>query len=144
MKIYIAGRFDDKQRLKQSALYLESIGHTVVSSWLDENVKPEAIPTESFMRGIAIVDALEVNKADCFILDTQYGVGERGGRENEFGAIMLDPYVLKVVVGPLRTVFHRLFDVHFNTWEQLMDNFPGVADNTQECLEKCNFGKESK
>ena len=144
MKIYIAGRFDDKLRLRLHGTQLTSFGHTIVSSWLNESVKPLDIPTEAFLRGIAVTDVVEVKTAECFILDTAYSVGERGGRENEFGLIMDKPFVLKIVVGPRRTCFHRLADLHFETWDELLRWFPTVADNTKECLEQVNFGKEGK
>ena len=144
MKIYIAGRFDDKPRLRTNSLKLAAFGHTVVSSWLNENVKPDSIPSESFLHTVAITDCIEVKTADCFILDTLYSVGERGGRENEFGLVMNNPFVLKIVVGPMRTCFHRLADLHFDTWLELIEWFPVLLDNTKECLEKVDFGKEKK
>jgi len=145
VKIYIAGRFDDRDEIRQVRSVLEAVGHVVLSSWLDEVPRPAEIPQETHLRTVAVTDIAEVLQAEAFILYTKYSVGERGGRENEFGLIMYKPHVLKVVVGPLRTVFHRMCDKSFNTFEEFLKWFPSSGGSSiKECLEKANYGKEKK
>jgi hypothetical protein len=141
MKIYIAGRFDDRNRLRDHKAELERRGHQVIASWLHEGVRPELIAPEQFLHGIAITDTVEVRLSDCFILDTLYPVGERGGRENEFGLVMDNLYVLKIIVGPYRTAFHRLANMNFRDWDGLLAWFPANnKDSVEACLASTGYG----
>lgn len=144
MEIYLAGRFDDLEELRGVRGMIQDRGHTVTASWLDEEPKPDATPLESFLRSIAVADIGDVRASNCFVLYTKFPVGERGGRENEFGLVMDKPYVIKVIVGPCRTAFHRLADLRFDDWNGFFAWLPGVKGNMEACLEAANYGKAEK
>lgn len=119
MKIYIASRFECLNRLRPLRDELRKLGHEIVSTWLDEVPKPDFLSSKEFSTKLAIKDLVEVRSADCIIVDT-IEVTNRGGRENEFGFALNDWMKLWIVVGPIRTIFHRLADHHFESWDALL------------------------
>lgn len=140
MKIYIAARFDDLERLKPLCDVFRTFGHVVISGWLHETERPDHLNSEEFLTKIGIKDISEVMMSDCFILDTTYSVGERGGRENEYGIALSAIDKLLIIVGPYRTVFHRLADHHFSSWDELLTffstNFNEGAITSQGMIKK--------
>jgi hypothetical protein len=81
---------------------------------------------ETFYRKLALKDLAEIKSADLLICDT-LDVTPRGGREVEFG-LALGAFQSKLiwVVGPLRNVFHRLADEHFETWDEVLNRLGGT------------------
>jgi len=50
MRIYTAATFTEQQRIRQHKEQLIQLGHTVVSSWLEEQVHPDGMSEEIFER----------------------------------------------------------------------------------------------
>jgi hypothetical protein len=131
VKIYTASFFDTRERIRPFADQLWKRGHNVVSSWLNETSRPEAMSTKEFWRKLAIKDLAEIRAADLLILDT-IDVTPRGGREVEFGfamAFFQDKLIFRV--GPVRNVFHELVDREYDTWEALMADIPDVTKKSE-------------
>lgn len=117
MKIYIAGFFDTRIRLRKEAERLWHLGHEVISTWLNEVAKSEDMPKDVFEKKLAMKDLAEVHSTDLVIIDT-LDVTPRGGREVEFGyALGRHQQKLVYVVGPVRNIFHRLADMQFENWD---------------------------
>jgi hypothetical protein len=104
MRVYIAGRFEDRPRLRTVRIRLQAAGHEVVSSWLDESDDALAERPDDTATGIARRDLHEIAQADLLAVDTFYPA-DRGGREVELG-YALGIGVSAIVVGPARNVFH--------------------------------------
>ena len=121
MKIYIAGFFDTRERLRPVRDKMWQMGHQVLSHWLDEVSKPEGMEEEVWWRKLALRDLVDVYASDLLIVDT-LDVTPRGGREVEFGFALSRFQDQQVwVVGPYRNVFHRLADLKFDTWEECLE-----------------------
>jgi len=129
MKVYLAARFETRATLRPVRDALWKMGHEVVSTWIDETVKPAGMDQSIFWKKLAIKDLAEIKSADLLVLDTHVG-SERGGKEVEFG-FALGGFQSKQVfiVGPIRNVFHELCDRRFETWWQFLSyiefEFPG-------------------
>ena len=120
MKIYLAGQFESQKRIRKEAHKVWALGHDVVSSWLNEVIKPANMPHREFMKKLAMKDIAEVNAADLLIQDT-IKMSIRGGAATEFGLALHSFQNKQVwVVGPLRSVFHYLCDRHFNNWKECL------------------------
>ena len=50
MRIYTAATFTEQRRIRQHKEQLIQLGHTVVSSWLEEQVHPEVCPKKYLKR----------------------------------------------------------------------------------------------
>lgn len=123
-RIYIAGTFEDRYRLRFERARLEARGHTVVSTWLDEEGGNYEDLTSEQAQDLANRDLAEIRDSNLFLLDT-LGVNERGGREVELGYARL---ICKVfIIGPRRNLFHHLFlaypdwSAYFRTTDQGRD-----------------------
>ena len=106
MRIYLAGRFEDRFRLRAYRDRLVMAGHVVTSTWLDQ---PEGIShenPEAPYREIAEKDFGEITSSDALIVDTE-SVAPRGGREVEVGYALAQGLPV-YVRGPRRNVFHHL------------------------------------
>lgn len=115
-RIYIAGAFESQGRLRRRRYEIEQLGHTVVSTWLDEEGSPN--PSAADKLAYAKRDLAEVIRSEILIVDTE-DTNVRGGREVEYGiAIAMGKPVY--VVGPVRNVFHALADGIFETWEEFI------------------------
>jgi nucleoside 2-deoxyribosyltransferase len=126
LKIYIASFFDTRTRLRPYRDQLWSLGHEVVSSWLDETAKPAGMSHDDFWRKLAMKDVAEVKSADLLIVDTM-DVTPRGGREVELGVALASFQQKQVfIVGPVRNVFHQLADRRFDSWDDCMVHVKGI------------------
>jgi len=121
VKIYIAAKFARREDMRPMRDAIWSAGHEVVSTWLDEVKRPEAMESGTFKKKLALKDVTEVSSADLLILDTHFP-SETGGKEVEFG-IVLGKFQTKLIwiVGPKRNVFHELADRVFETWAEAID-----------------------
>lgn len=118
MKIYIAGAFESQARLRDMRLAVEALGHTVLSTWLDETNTAPPTPEDAY--GYAVRDLGEVRVCDVLILDT-FDTNERGGREFEAGVAFNKGATYGVLrVGPARNVFHEMLGA-YETWEELLE-----------------------
>jgi hypothetical protein len=119
MRIYIAGLFEDRPRLRTIRVRLQAAGHQVTSSWLDEpdDVMSERPGTwDDTAAGIARRDLSEIAQSDLLAVDT-FGTGTRGGREVELGYAM-GIGKQAVIVGPARNVFHALVP-RYDGWHEV-------------------------
>ena len=123
MKIYTAASFIEQARIRQMKETLIQMGHTVVSTWLEEAVRPDGISEGQFERKMAAKDLQEVASADCMILDVEKPT-KTAGKMVEFG-FALAKHKLIYVVGepPAHAIFLSLADEQFDTWDALFVYF---------------------
>ena len=118
MKIYISAGFNERERLRAHRDVLWSLGHDVVSSWLDECKQPEGMTHETFYKKLAVKDVAEVFSADLVIVDF-IGPTTSGGRDVEYGVALgrHQRTQLWIVGHPeRRSPFHELADAEFADW----------------------------
>lgn len=129
MKLYIAGLFDDRERLIPMRDRLVSYGHEVTSSWLTQepigklessNPTGQSGGTLAQAAEYGRRDLEEIDAGDGLILDT-ISVTPRGGREWEGGYAQGHGKAIWIV-GPVRNVFHARFS-RFDTWEEALTYF---------------------
>ena len=63
MRIYTAATFSDQERIRQYKEPLFKLGHPVISTWLEEQVKPMGMSDEIFGRKMAAKDLQEIGRA---------------------------------------------------------------------------------
>ena len=118
MKIYLAGRFVNKELLKAKRSDLEKLGHFITSRWLDGQPYSK--------QDNALMDLEDIDKADAIVLyaDT-VPQPERpyGGMFVEFGYGFAKKKKIFVVHPELtRCIFIHLPEViHLPTWEALYE-----------------------
>lgn len=116
MRIYLASNFKSQERIRFVRDILESQGHSVVSTWLDEEgaqsyeLHPDRGP------GYALRDLGEVNACELLILDT-LEESVTGGREVEYGIAMANGIRIWRV-GPARNIFHTIAGRTFSSWNE--------------------------
>ena len=144
MKIYIAGFFDTRNRLKQIRDRLVGMGHQVNSHWLDEVSKPTNMSEDLWFTKLALRDLADIFSSDLLIVDT-LDVTPRGGREVEFGfALGRFQDQQTWVVGPLRNVFHRLADEHFQDWDQCLEWLDPKIEWSPVCMAETDWLEKSE
>lgn len=141
LRIYIAGFFDTRERLYPVRDTLNTMGHEVTSTWLDEQQNDKAPgevsktiaeamkkyegTTSADYLGYAVRDLADIDRSDLVAVDTA-DITPRGGREVEVGyALGTGKHV--VVVGPQRNVFHMLAVEVFPTWEDAYNYFRSIS-----------------
>ena len=126
MKIYVAGSFNSRERLRPVRDKLWSMGHEVVSSWLDEVAKPAPMTHKEFYKKLALKDIAELKSADLVIVDL-IDPSSSGGRDTELG-LALGAFSAKQVytVGPVTSVFHELVDYQASSWNDLLEKMSNV------------------
>lgn len=118
MKLYVSGTWTDRPRLRQQAERLRQLGHEVVSTWLDEQDRPEWMPEAKWQARLASKDVAEVCQADAILMDVQ-GASTTGGRYVEWGvACHPRALILRILIGapPATDIFGRLADHTFTDW----------------------------
>lgn len=130
--IYIAGRYSRKEEFKQYIKELESLGHTVTSSWitLASESTTEADPVVLERSALACIK--DITKSDCFLYFTD-SVREniesftkdelfelsRGGRHVELGISMIWGVDRIILVGGRENIFHYIEDMEcYDTFEE--------------------------
>lgn len=123
MRIYTAATFSEQHRIRQMKEQLIQFGHSVLSTWLEEAVRPEGMSEFQFERKMAAKDLQEVAAADCMILDVA-NPSKTAGKMIEYG-FALAKHKLVYVVGdpPPHAIFLHLADGHFKTWDELFEFF---------------------
>lgn len=116
LRIYIAGAWDDKERLRGERKRLEDLGFIVTSEWLDIN-RPYA---DWHGDQEARRDYRNLDRSDFTIIDT-FGA-TRGGREWE-GGYTVGRGKRIVRVGPIVTPFHAACNLGFENWDALVSYF---------------------
>ena len=122
----MAGSFVSRMRLRPIRDKLWSLGHEVVSSWLDEVAKPAPMTQKEFYKKLALKDIAELKSADLVIVDI-IDPSSSGGRDVETG-LALGAFSAKQVylVGKPVCVFHELADKQYASWDDLLKEFPKV------------------
>ena len=123
IKIYTGATFSEQTRIRGHKETLIQLGHTVLSTWLEEQLRPEGMSEAQFGHKMAIKDLQEVNACDCFILDTQ-SPSKTAGKMIEYG-FAVAKHKLIYVVGeqPKHAIFLSLADKAFATWDELFAYF---------------------
>lgn len=127
-KIYIAGKFSSRYRLRPIKFKLKQMGFHVLGDWIDNNPLDETIGGDYDSIGnhpdasheIAERDRAQVLECNIYIIDTQ-DLSSTGGREVELGMALMaqKPYIFRV--GPIRNVFHAHKAVRpVKTWEEML------------------------
>lgn len=98
-------------------------GHQVLSSWLEEVVKPDGMSERDFERKMAMKDLQEVASCDCLILDTA-SPSRTAGKMIETG-FAIAKHKLFYTVGevPEHAIFLGLADAQFKDWDHLLAFF---------------------
>ncbi|MCR4308356.1 MAG: hypothetical protein NUV80_07445 [Candidatus Berkelbacteria bacterium] len=120
MKIYLAGSFNSRNRLRPIRDKLWEFGNEVVSSWLDEVAQPKNLSKKEFYKKLALKDIAELKSADLVIVDV-LEPSSSGGRDTELG-LALGAFATKQIflVGPPVSVFHELVDDQFASWDMCL------------------------
>jgi len=110
LKIYLTGRYSQKEEIKEFAEQIKSLGVEVTSSWLDEPHPPQITMddlTKEELRDFALRDFYDLRAADAIVCFSCSPIEPtvRGGRHVEFGiALALAKNIW--VLGPRENVFH--------------------------------------
>jgi len=126
LKVYTAATFSEQNRIRQHKETLFQLGHSVISTWLNEQVRPDGISDEQFGKKMAIKDLQEIAEADCFILDLE-NPSKTMGKMVETG-FALAKHKLFYLVAPKGTltkghIFCFLADLIFTSWDELFEYF---------------------
>lgn len=126
LKIYTGASFVEQKRIREKKEILIQMGHTVVSTWLEEAIRPDGMSEEQFEKKMAAKDLQEVASCDCFILDVEKPT-KTAGKMVELG-FALAKHKLVYVVGepPAHAIFLSLTDKQFKNWIDLFDYFSVV------------------
>ena len=116
MKIYVAGKWADRDKLAVFANKLRDLGHYITSHWLTSEYEDEAIDG---WKDYAERDMQDIYDADLFILFTEHDPPHRNSRLVELG-LALAYGKETTVVGPLETIFCTLADNHYATAEDCL------------------------
>ena len=119
MIFYLASNWDSKSRLQPIARDLRRLGHTVTSTWLDEDEAQnfDALTLDQQL-AYAHRDFDEIDAAQVLILDT-LEQSLTGGREVEVG-YALRCFLPIWLVGPRRNIFHSVAIKRYPDWEHLL------------------------
>ena len=124
MKIYVAGSFSGRKRIKIESDRLKARGYTVLSKWYEETHFIEKAWDDNFSGDVAsamaMTDMYAILEADLVILDT-IDKSSTGGSDSELGAAIMRDLVgnkLRIIhIGPYRNVFQTLVKEHYSSWE---------------------------
>jgi hypothetical protein len=117
LNVYIAGRYQDREELRDFAKHLEAVGdYKVISSWLHEDYPPTVAMkdlTPHDMHLMAEKDIEEIQDANLMVLFSQSDTAPtyRNGRLVEFG-VALSVGMTVFVVGPAENIFFHCDGVH--------------------------------
>jgi len=119
MKVYIAGKYESRARLREESHAIQVKGHRMLSTWMNETAtREEGLEIPDYALLAAKRDVEEVTDADLFIVDT-FDVSTTGGRHVEMG-LALASGVPVWVVGPLGgNIFHTLASRTFASWHEV-------------------------
>lgn len=127
MKLYLAGRYSQKDEISVYARDLEKRGAIVTSSWLQEPHNPNTNlhdVSDDLLEKYQKVDLDDIRRADGMVFFSQPPTVPtlRGGRHVEFGyALALGKPIL--VYGPKENIFHYNWRVtNVETWEDVLES----------------------
>lgn len=121
VRIYLAARYREKNRMKQFQKELIERGHTVTSTWMNETYAPDVKMedlSEDQMRYFANRDLDEIEESDVVFLFTVAPTTEivRGGSIFEAGYAMGKGKKL-LVIGPAQNIFLLLTVNKVSNWK---------------------------
>lgn len=123
IKIYTAATFSQQKRIRGHKESLIQLGHAVLATWLEEQVRPDGMTDEQFGKKMAAKDLREIAAADCLILDME-APSQTMGKMVELGFALANHKLIYVVApeGSLTTghIFITLADQIFPSWEALL------------------------
>lgn len=133
MKIYVAGSFAGRDRIRQEAEALKVFPNVkLTSKWYDPEFFVEKAWDEKMdgdvARTMAMVDIESILPADLVIIDT-FDKSTTGGMDTELGiALMLSrqKHLFVAIIGPINNIFQNLADYHFDTWAEFRDFLGGL------------------
>lgn len=124
MKIYLAAAYQRQYEMRDVAVVLTTVGHTVTSRWIGATDPLGGFGVDTIShypaeaQAVALRDVEDIAAADTVISFTD-GEPARGGRHVEFGMAWAWEKRL-IVVGPREHVFHVLPEVEwYADWDRL-------------------------
>jgi nucleoside 2-deoxyribosyltransferase len=133
MKLYLAGRYSQKDEIAAIAKRLQFEGFAITSSWLEEPHAPGTTLdqlSDTELAQYAQNDLNDIDEADAIVF---FSVDPtiptvRGGRHVEFGYALAKRKAI-LVVGQKENIFHYLKKVirHFETVDELLPWLKGFA-----------------
>lgn len=121
MKLYLASKYSDMEKLNKIGTILENMGHSITSKWLKGKEEGQS------RSDAALMDADDVDRADGLVLFTEpkgtYTTG--GGRHWEFG-YAYGKNKKCFVVGDKEHIFCHLPDV------VVVDNLHALMDALEQ------------
>lgn len=110
VRVYMAGAYADRPRLRTMRAKLEELGFIVTSRWLNNVDEYGLAITE------ATNDVSDIDRSNFVVVDT-FGPS-RGGRDFECGyAYGIGKRVIRV--GPIVNPFNNLAKLSFDNWDSL-------------------------
>lgn len=135
MKIYTAATFSEQGRMRDMRDKLFALGHNVLSTWLNEQIKPEGMSGDQFGRKMANKDFREIQEADCFILDMKTP-SLTAGKYIEYGFAQAHHKLTYVVKSGEEMTYGHIFlkvaDRVFDTWDDLFEYFKKTHPSEQK------------
>lgn len=112
MRVYLAGSFNERERLRRLCRFMSQRGIEVTSSWLEEpELRNDTPAAEDWdLRARANDDWNDIARAEAFIIFTTQP-STTGGRDVELGrALTLG--IPTLLIGPRENVFFRRREVY--------------------------------
>lgn len=129
MKIYVAGSFAGRDRIRQEAETLKR-RHIVLSHWYDDDYFVEK-QWDKNMGGdvagaMAMIDAMQIQQSDMVILDT-LEPSTTGGRDSELGIVLGLQFMGRPIeiyqIGPVCNIFQTLIrNKRYSSWEDFRND----------------------
>lgn len=127
MRIYLASRFSNQEKMRAKRILLEKIDHKVTSRWIDIN--PEWDSEENrpkFAQKAACNDLKDISNSELVIFDLEEGAGRNGGVHVELGFAIANSKSCWVI-GMKPTIFH------WHPYVTYFDNWDGVLSLLKHC-----------
>ena len=120
--IYLASNWDSKPRMRALRDQLLLLGHTVLSSWLDDPTTAYVVDSPNDARK----DLDEIRQCELLLCDTAE-TSTTGGRDVEIGyATGIGKRVW--IIGPRRNIFHSIALRHYTNWVDALRALDGGTD----------------
>lgn len=133
MKFYLAGPFDDRERLRGREQQLQDLGYESVSHWLDEHGGDAdyATGTPAHFVECANRDMDNIDEVDIVILDLTTRGSTTGGMYVELGYSMGRLYeglldTIYIVGKPTNVFTYLPYFRAFESWEELLTHLGGA------------------
>lgn len=120
MRIYLASGFNWRHNFRTLAKNIEAKGHTVTSSWIYIDERPERSHPfwDEFAKAIAASNLIDLLRSDALVIDTRgMRPDNNGGADSELGFALAKGWPI-YLIGPKRNTF---------LWSE------GITQFTDEC-----------